>query len=488
MGTGKTTRPLPTTFALLLASMLSSIDTTVVGTALPGIVGQLGGFELYPWVFSIYLLTATVTVPLWGKLADLFGRRPAFVAGISLFLVGSAACGVAPSMTGLIVARALQGLGAGAIFPVSQTIFGDIFPVEKRARMQGLFSLVWGVSSIIGPAVGGAIVSWWSWRWVFYVNIPLGVMAVVLFVGSFHEQIERRRRPLDLAGAALLCAAVTLLLAALPGPGAAQPWLAGIAMVLLGLFIAVERRAPEPILPLDLFRDSMIAVAASSGLLISAVMYIFIAFIPLFFQGALGYTPVVAGLVMAPLPFAWSAAVAIGGRWALRSGFRVVVRAGVLLIVLGVVAIWGALVTLPAPLGWILYITGTPVLGGGLGMGLSAFIISVQDRVSWQRRGAATAILMLLRSLGAAVGVAALGAVFTAEVARRLTGLRDAPAASTLLDPRRYADMAPVVLAPARAALGHALSTVFALSIGIAVLAFGLALLFPNVRPPKLGP
>lgn len=414
------TRPIPTTIALLVGTFLSSMDVTVVGTALPRITGQLGGLALYPYVFSVYLITSTASVPVWGWLLDRAGRKPSYLWGVSLFLAGSLACGAAPTMGWLVVARGLQGLGAGAIVPVTQTVFGDIFPIETRARMQGVFAFVWAVSSIIGPAVGGLIVQWWTWPWVFYVNLPVGATAMALFAVNFHEP--------------------------------------------------PRTHAHGPALPFDLLSDHAVAIAVGTGLLTGPILYAFIAYVPLFLQGALGIEPVWAGLATAPVAVAWSAATFIGGRWLLRSGIRVVLLAGTVILVAGAAGFWLALALLPSASGLFVFFAANLFFGAGMGMNFSLLLVAVQERVPWERRGALTALITLSRQIGATLGLSALGAYVALSLAHRLASVPNAPAPHDLLDPHRLSQLAPGVLAPARAALGASIVTVFGIVTALAIL------------------
>lgn len=440
MSVARATRPIPTTIALLVGTFLSSLDVTVVGTALPRITGELGGLHLYPWVFSIYLLTSTLTVPVWGKLADVRGRRPTYLVAVTLFLAGSFACGAAPTMSLLVAARALQGLGAGGLVPLTQTIFGDIFPVETRARMQGVFALVWGVSSILGPTAGGAIVSFWSWPWVFYINLPVGAVAMLLFVSSFHEQVPVR-------------------------PTRRQ------------LFAALI-----PTIPIGLLRDRVTGLAVAIGALSGPMLFAFIAYVPLYLQGALGMEPVWAGLVTAPLSLAWSTATFVGGRLMLRTSFRSVIRGGMVSLVLGAGAFWLGLATLPSAFGWVVFSAATLLFGAGMGATFSLFFIAVQDRFGWERRGAVTALLTLSRQLGATTGVAALGAWIAAALRERLAGVPNAPSPDELLDPHRLQALSPAVLAPARGALGDSVVDVFAVVTLMGLVALVLTAVFPDIR------
>jgi EmrB/QacA subfamily drug resistance transporter len=406
------TRPAATTVALLVATFLSSMDVTVVGTALPRIVGQMGGLHLYSWVFSIFMLTSTVSVPLWGKLADLYGRKLTFLVGISIFLAGSLACGAAPTMEWLVAARALQGLGAGAVQALTLTIFADIYPIQVRARIQGVFSLVWGVSSVIGPLVGGFIVHWWSWRWIFYINLPVGAVAMALFISAFHEERHPRRHQLDWTGAALLTSGVSLLLY---GLSAAGPLTVLVGLLLCAAFVVAETRAAEPLIPLDLFGDRVVAVASGGSVLSGALTLGYLAFVPLHLQGAQGIVPLWAGLATSPLLLAWATGSFGGGRLILRIGFRPVVRFGNFLLVVGNLSLWWSLRSLPSASGWVLFQLGTIAIGLGMGSTLNAFIIGVQERAAAERRGVATSIIQFARTNGNTIVEANLGAEFTSR-------------------------------------------------------------------------
>ena len=266
------------TIGLMLGMSLAALDTTIVGTALPSIVGKLGGITLYSWVFSAYLLTSTTTVPIYGKLADLYGRKPLFLFGTAVFLIGSAASGAAQSMEQLIIFRAIQGLGAGAVLPLVLTIIGDIFALKERAKVQGLFSGVWGLSSIIGPALGGVIVDHFSWRWVFYINIPFGLLSAFLLIIALKENVERKKHSLDYLGTLALTGSIVALLFAVLQGGTTWAWdsvpsisLFVLSAILLVLFLLQERRASEPILPLTLFNNRIITVASIGGVILDSV-------------------------------------------------------------------------------------------------------------------------------------------------------------------------------------------------------------------------
>lgn len=408
--------------ALMLGMTLSALDTTIVGTAMPSIVGKLGGFDLYSWVFSAYLLTSTTTVPIYGKLADLYGRKPLFLVGTGLFLLGSIASGTAQSMEQLILFRALQGLGAGAVQPLVLTIIGDIFDLEERARVQGFFSGVWGVASVVGPAVGGLIVDHFSWRWVFFINIPFGLLSGLLLVVAFKENIERTRPTLDYAGTLALTGSIVALLFALLQGGTSWAWLSpqsislfAVFLLLLLFFLWLEKRAPEPILPLVLFQNRIIAVASIGGLILGVTMFGITTYVPLFVQGVKGGSATDAGIVLTPLLFSWPISSVISGKLVLTLGYRKIAVAGAFLTTLGS----AMLLFFGRDTGMPFIVISMLLAGTGLGFSSTSFILSVQNAVPWRLRGVATASTQFVRTIGGTIGVAFMGTILNAQVAER---------------------------------------------------------------------
>lgn len=477
---------------VLFGTFLAALDTSIVGTAMPTIVGQLGGLALYPWVFSGYLLTSTTTVPLYGRLADLYGRKRLFIAATLLFLLGSILCGLAQSMPQLVLFRMLQGLGAGGIIPVTLTILGDLFSIEQRARLQGLTSAVWGTSAVAGPTVGGFITDTLSWRWVFYVNIPFGFASLLLIGLALRERVARRPHRIDYAGAATLTAGMTLLLLGLLRAGEGQGWGAPDAMAslalgtaLLGVFLLVESRAEEPVLPLWLFRRRLIGVVFAGGVLIGAGMFGVTSYLPLFVQGVLGGTAITAGTVVMPFALGWSLASTVSGRTILRFGFRTSVVAGMSAMLLG-----GLLLQLvPGRTELLWPVTAAALFGIGMGFSSTAFIIAVQNSVGWEERGIVTALIGFSRSIGGAVGVAALGTILSAAMRSRLGMAASDASSNALLNPELRATLDPAQLAVLRAALADALGAVY-LGVLLAVaLAFALVVLsFPRQPIPTRAP
>ncbi len=468
-----------TVVALLLGMFLAAMEMTVVSTAMPTVVGELGGLQLYAWAFAAYMLTATVTVPIHGKLADLRGRKPVMLAGLALFLAGSAACGLAGSMGQLVAARALQGLGAGAIQPIALTIVGDLFDVRERSRMQGIFGAVWGIAGLAGPLLGGAIIHLASWRWVFFVNVPFGLGCAAVLALAYHERPERHAHRLDLAGAALLSAAVV---AALLAAESRRAGLVAIpaAAALLALFVAVERRAAEPLLPLDLFQDRIMAVASVAGALLGAAMISMVTFVPLWVQSVLGGSPTQAGAAIAPMVVGWPIASALSGRLIPRTGFRAPVRLGLL-----VTAASGLAVALLLRPGASLRLVQALSFAYGVGMGTAntPLIIAVQSSVPWSRRGVATAMTMFSRTIGGTLAVGLLGGVLAHALQR---GGASPEVAEKLLGPAR-ALLPPALVAGLSETLQGALGIVFRAVAAIAACALAVSLLFPRLHVSEAG-
>ena len=469
------------TLALFVATFLVALDASVVSTAMPTVIGQIGGIQLYAWVFSAYLLTSTVTVPIYGKLADLFGRKPVFLAATAIFLVGSMLCGQAQTMEQLIAFRLLQGLGAGGVLPITQTILGDVFPLEERARISGLFSTIWGVSGLLGPAIGGFLTERVSWRWVFYVNFPLCVLSIVLIWSFLHERITRRGHRIDYLGALALSAAVVLLLIALqlPPQTGLSVALYAAAALLVPLFIWQERRAAEPLVPLWLFGQRIIGVSTLAGVLLGVVLYGQGAFVPPFIQGVMGATPTISGFVLAGTSVSWPVASTIGGRLLLRWGFRLPCLLGGALLLVGF--------ALLVPLGpetplWVpVAIQG--VLGAGFGFVTVSTIIAAQSAVGWEHRGVVTSATQFARNIGGTVGVSIAGAIFTAGVASLGAAGLDP---NDLLSPQLRAGLPLDQLGQLEAVLAAALHSVYALFAAIALAVLAICAFLPGGPPHQV--
>jgi EmrB/QacA subfamily drug resistance transporter len=421
----------PVLLALMMSIGLVALDSTIIATAVPSIVDDLGGFAHFPWLFSIYLLTQAVTVPIYGKLADLVGRRPVMFFGIGVFLLGSVLCGIAWSMPALIVARAVQGVGAGAVQPMSMTVVGDLYSVEERARVQGYIASVWGISSVLGPALGGLFSQYLSWRWIFFVNLPLGALAAWNLVRHFHEKVERRPHRIDYTGAGLLMTGCSLLILGLLEGGVSWAWDSPASAFVLGAgsvaviaFLLVERRAAEPVLPLWVFQRRTLVGGNLAALSVGALLIGLSSYVPTYVQDVLGTGAVVAGFTVAALTMGWPIAAGYSGRLYMRIGFRDTALIGSAIIITSAVmctqltarsAVWQVA-------------AACAVMGVGLGLSSSPTVVAVQSVVGWERRGVVTATNMFCRSIGSAVGAAVFGAIANATLGSQV----DDPSRSTL--------------------------------------------------------
>jgi EmrB/QacA subfamily drug resistance transporter len=482
------------TLATLVGTFLAALDSTVVGTAMPTVIGELGGLELYPWAFASYLLAATVTGPVFGKLSDTYGRKPVYLAGILLFLLGSVLAGTSQSMAALISFRTIQGLGAGAVQPVAITIVGDIFELETRARIQGLFGAVWGISAVVGPAAGGFITDLISWRWVFYVNVPFGIVAAILLAATLTESFERHERKVDYLGTALLTGGlVAVLLALLGGGGATELSVATIAlffggMAVLALFVLVERRAEDPVVPPDLFSERIIAVSALGNLAMGGVLLGVSVYVPLFVQGALGGTAITAGAAVASLSIGWPVGSFVGGRLLLLTGYRTTLLLGSALIALGsaLCVPMGSGTSLPY------VVVAVVVIGLGLGFSSTSYLVSVQNAVPWRRRGVATSSVVFFRTVGGSIGVAVMGAFLNASLGERYRAAVDRAVGgdaglrrllsdpNALLQPAVRSRIPEAAYSEVAEALAASLSPAFWVLLFFGISALAVATLFPR--------
>jgi EmrB/QacA subfamily drug resistance transporter len=468
------------TLALFVATFLVSLDASVVSTALPTVIGQIGGIQLYAWVFSAYLLTSTVTVPIYGKLADLYGRKPVFLFSIAVFMVGSMLCGQAQTMEQLIVFRLIQGLGAGGVLPINQTIIGDVYQLEERARITGLFSTIWGVSGLLGPAIGGFLTEHASWRWVFYVNFPLCVLSIVLIWLFLHEQIEHRGHRIDYLGAVTLSAAVACLLLGLQASDnvALAVVLYAVAVALVPVFVWQERRTPEPLVPLWLFGRRAIGVSTLGGLLLGWALYGQSTFLPPYVQGVMGATPTVAGFILAGSSVTWPLASAIGGRVLLRTGFRLPCVLGGLVLTAGFVML--LFITPTSSL--FLPLAVSAVLGLGFGFYAVGTLLAAQSAVGWEHRGVVTSASQFSRNIGGTVGVSIAGALFTAGVMQAGAGANP----NELLSQGLRAGLSPDALLSLQTLLANSLFSVYVLFVGVAVVATIIAVFLPSGVPSQV--
>jgi len=464
------------TVGIMLSLFLASMESTVVATAMPTIVGQLGGLENYSWVFSAFMLASTTTVPLYGKLSDIYGRRKLYVFAMALFLLGSLFCGMATTLTQLILARALQGIGAGGIMPLAFILIGEMFSLEQRTRMQGVFSGVWGVSSVAGPLLGGFIVDQLSWHWIFYINIIPGLVAGALVAFAWKDQVYSHERPVvDYAGAALLSTGVVLLLLGLMELSTSIGWIFIAASIIVFLLLVwVERRASDPILPIALFRDKLFSTATAHGLFTGWAVFGTISFIPLFVQSVLGATPTQAGIAVTPMLLGWVACSIIGSRILLRVGYRRLSLIGTSLFVVGasLLAFFGA------DANRVFVMVFVTLMGMGMGLAIPAYVIAVQTTVERRHLGVATSMLQFSRSMGGTLGVSVMGAALSARLAANLnaSGL-DLGLVAQLLD---STSASAVVDAGARLAMADAIHLIFIIGFVAAALGWVSAIFTPR--------
>jgi EmrB/QacA subfamily drug resistance transporter len=396
---------------VMLALFIAAIEATIVATAMPQIVGKLGGFALYSWVFAAFLLTQTATTVLFGKLSDIYGRKPVMIGGILIFLVGSLACGFAWSMPSMIVFRLIQGLGAGSMQPVAITIAGDIYSPRERLKIQGWLSSVWAIAAIAGPIAGGLIVQRFNWAWVFWVNIPIGILTIIGFVLFMHEDIQKKTHAIDYPGAALFSVSISALLVALT-QGATLSWaeIAGLVLVFAVaslLFLLQEKRALEPMIALELWGERMIATVNGSLLLGTMTLIGVTSYLPVYIQAVQGRPAILAGIPLTAMLFAWPLASAVSGRILKRFSMRHTLRFGAILIPVG------ALFLLPiTPQSHPAFAgVGPFIMGFGMGLLNITSMVMIQGSVEWSKRGSATASLIFSRTLGNTLGVTALGAI-----------------------------------------------------------------------------
>jgi EmrB/QacA subfamily drug resistance transporter len=418
----------PILIALMVTLALSAMDNTIVATALPQVVGDLGGFTLFSWVFSAYLLTQTVAIPICGKLADQWGRKPILISGTIVFLAGSALCASAWNMVSLICFRGLQGLGAAAIVATVNTLAGDLYEVKERGRVQGWLASVWGIAAVFGPTLGGSLAEYASWRWIFVINLPLGGAAIAMIAHYLHEEVARTRHRIDVAGAVTVLVAAGALVFGLLQGGTAWAWWSpqsvavfAVAALATAGVVVVERRAAEPILPPWLWRQPILCGSAVASAGLGLLVIGPTTFLPTYGQLVLGLGAVAAGAVLASMSIGWPLATSQSARLFLRLGFRdtALIGAGICLVAVAAFLLTPVIAPVWQP------VVATFVLGGGLGLVFTCVVVGPQSTVGWRQRGVVTGTVMFCRYLGQSVGAAVFGAIFNVTLGARL---RAAPA------------------------------------------------------------
>ncbi|NTW59529.1 MAG: DHA2 family efflux MFS transporter permease subunit [Nitrospirae bacterium] len=486
---------------LMLALALASLDQNIVGVALPRIVSDLGGLSHLSWVVTAFLVTSTATTPIYGKLSDMYGRKPLFIVAIIIFLIGSSLCGLSHSMTELVVFRGIQGLGAGGLITLAQTTIADLVAPRDRGRYQGLFGAVFALSSVAGPLLGGFITDVLSWRWIFYVNVPIGIVALALIAFGFQRPHHAVVHRIDYAAVTLLTSATVALLLVLSWGGVQFPWsspiiisMAASAAVLTALLIIVERRSSEPVLSPHIFHNRIVVIGTSVMGLTFMGLFGVAVFLPLFFQLVLGYPPTQAGLLMAPMTVGMIAASFIGGRMVSRSGrYKIFPVIGLAAAALSYIVVMVA-ATMGTGIGVVE--AALIVLGIGFGLVMPNLVVAIQNAVGPREQGAATATAAYFRSLGGTFGVALSGAIMTGQLraldAERWAGM--ARSGRTLLDQglQDIALLPDAQRAIVIAAYRHAISTTFLVGAVITAFAFLLMLFLPEkplqmARPATVG-
>ncbi|UJF32152.1 MDR family MFS transporter [Paenibacillus hexagrammi] len=477
---------------LMLGLLLAALDQTIVSTAMPTIVSKLGGFEQFVWVFSAYLIANVTAMPIFGKLSDMYGRKLFFIIGIIVFMIGSALCGTSGSMTQLIVYRAIQGIGGGALMPITFAIIFDIFPPEKRGKMQGLFGAVFGISSVLGPVIGAYFTDYVTWQWIFYINLPMGIIALLLIIFSYHESVHHSKPKIDWGGTVLLTAAILSLMFALELGGKEYAWgswqiitlFVGFVVLLL-VFIAIERVASEPIVPLDLFKNRLFSSSMGASFAYGAILISAGTYIPIFIQGVFEGSATSSGSVLTPMMLGVVASSALGGRFIGRFSYRNVLLGSIALVIVGTALLSSISIDSKR---WVITMFMI-VLGLGLGANFPVISMSSLHKIDFRRRGSVTSLVGFFRSVGSAIGVAVFGSVQVNSLADKIKEAVPNPAmaekfhdARALLQPEVRAQIPPDVLHKLIAALADSIAAVFQITVIIAVLGLIFILAMGNAK------
>jgi EmrB/QacA subfamily drug resistance transporter len=472
--------------ALMLVLLLASLDQTIVSTALPTIVGDLGGVSKLSWVVTAYLLASTVSGPLYGKLGDLYGRKKVLQTAIVIFLVGSALCGVAQNMAELIGFRALQGLGGGGLLVVTLAVVGDIIPPRERGRYQGYFGGVFGVSTVIGPLLGGFFVDNLSWRWIFYINLPIGALAFAVIAAAFHARSDQVKHRVDYLGALLLAAGLAALVLYTSLGGTTYSWgasamvaLVSASVLLLVAFVLAERRAEEPILPLGIFRNRIFSVTSAIGFVVGFALFGAVTYLPLFLQNVRGHSPTVSGLLITPLMGGVLVTSILSGQLISHYGrYKPFPIIGTLLVAVGMTLLAQLQVNSSSVVSGLYML----VLGLGLGMVMQVLVLAAQNAVPYEYLGVATSGSTLFRSIGGSIGVSIFGAIFANQLASHLSA--HLPPGATIpkgSNPEAIKHLPPAIRAVYRAAVTESLHPIFYAGAAISVVAFALTWLLREI-------
>ncbi|MFC4403517.1 MDR family MFS transporter [Gracilibacillus xinjiangensis] len=488
MSNKQTNRPL-VLIALVLSMFMAAIEGTIVATAMPNIVGDLGGFTLYSWVFSSFLLMQAITTMVYGKLADLFGRKPVFMFGVIIFLTGSILCGLAHSMTALVIYRLIQGIGAGAIQPIVTTIVGDMYTLKERAKVQGYLASVWGISSVLGPLLGGVIVQFIDWAWIFWMNIPLGILGIIGVYRFFHEDVGKEKKSIDYIGSALFLVGISALIIVFVQAGTVWTWtsLETVSLLLLfiacmGLFVWQEKRAVSPMMPLFLWKDRLIIIANLATLFSGMIILGLSSFLPTYVQGVMEESAIVAGFTLSTMSIGWPIFATVAGHLVLKIGFRTTALLGGTALLIGTFLFS----LLDSDKGPVYAAISSFIIGVGMGLSSTTFIVSIQNHVDWNVRGVATSLNMFMRIIGSAVGASFLGGLMNQQMRKYFQEAEvNAEISNTeiLLDEEMRQTFDPNELLAIQDGLSFALHNVYQGLFVIGLLTFIILLFFPKIYP-----
>jgi len=470
------------TGACMMAIFMAAVEGTIVATAMPTIVAELGGFRLFSWVFTAYFLAQAVTTPIYGRLADLFGRKPVLFVGTCIFLIGSTACGLTAGMVPLIAFRTLQGLGAGAIQSIATTIIGDIYPPAERARLQGWLSSVWGLAAVIGPVLGAFIVEHLHWAFVFWINLPIGIAAIAILAAFLDERLTPRQHQIDYLGSALMMLGVgAIMMVVVQAESLDRPVIAALLIagtLALILLVVNERHSREPIVPFRLLGSRIIAAGNLGGLAVGALLTCVVGFLPTYVQGAMGRTPTTTGIVIAVLSVAWAGASVVAGRLMVRTSYRLTGALGALALIFGC----AVLIALDESNSLALVNGGAVLIGIGMGFCNTTFLVSVQTSVGWSERGAVTSSVLFMRTIGQALGAGIAGAILNFSLAR--TAPTAGETLNQLLAPDLRERLDPQIIAQLSHAIASSLHEVYVIAGVLAALTLALIGLLPAGASP----
>jgi EmrB/QacA subfamily drug resistance transporter len=478
--------------ACVAAIFTAAVEGTIVATAMPTIVADLGGFSMLAWVFAAYMLTQAVTIPIYGRLADLYGRKRVLFFGLGIFLIGCVLCGFAPSMLWLVIFRAIQGIGAGAILPVSLTIVGDAYPALERVKIQPYLAGIFAGSSIVGPSIGAFIVQHMSWQLIFWFNIPIGIIAIIMLAVYLQEKPRVVKHKIDVLGAILLMASITGVLVAMLEAPELGWWVIALLAASAGvffLFLRQERQSPEPLLPSTLWRDRTLFASNVGSFAVGGVIIGVSAFLPTYLQGVMGDSVLKSGIALTMMSFAWPLASTIGSRIMIRTTYRTTAVTGGIVLVIGALSL-AVLTETPFDVranlfgGWSLTVAAF-VVGAGLGFMNSSLHISMQEAAS-SHRGIATATVAFMRTVGGTFGAAILGAALNISVAMKLPQVHDP--VQIIMDPVLREKLPPAELTRITEAVGESLGNVFWITLVIALISAAIVWMVPHVRPGLLAP